>query len=394
MQRVGETFISPHTPLSQRAIMKRTEFLIFLFVFLLVFSLLQYSFSLKKPSNGTVNDVFVGVDLAYGDIAAVKSRIDEVSSYTNLVVIGSTVITYDPAKCTEVCQYAYDRGLYFMIYASDRLQQKWVEEAKSRWGDRFLGIYVWDEASGKQLDHTKDMIVNNASDPAEAERAFVSILNWGIDWVTNYSSVVLHSFSSDYALYWFDYKAGYTAVFAEFGWNYSRELNIGLVRGAATAQNKDWGVTITWTYTTPPYIESGALLYYDLKLAYDNGAKYIMVFDGNENWTQGILKAEHLQAIQQFWQYIQKTPRTSNSPSDRVAYVLPDNYAYGFRGPNDKIWGLWEANDFTTQLCTNLNSVMEQYGSRLDIIYDDPATPNSTSIYSRVVFWNGTICGE
>ena len=375
--------------------MKRTEFLIFLFVFLLVFSLfLNYSFSINKGPKGAVSDVFVGVDVAYGDIAAVKSRIDEVSSYTNLVVIGSTIITYDPAKCSEVCQYAYDRGLYFMIYSSDRLQQKWVEEAKSRWGDRFLGIYVWDEAGGKQLDHTKDMLVNNASDPAEAERAFVAILNWGINWTTNYSSVVLPSFSSDYALYWFDYKAGYNAVFAEFGWNYSRELNIGLVRGAATAQNKDWGVTITWTYTTPPYIESGALLYYDLKLAYDNGAKYILVFDGNEDWTQGILKAEHLQAIQQFWQYIQKTPRTPNSPRDRAAYVLPDNYAYGFRGPKDKIWGLWEANDFPMQLCTNLNDVMKQYGSKLDIIYDDPATPNCTSAYSRVIFWNGTVYGE
>ncbi len=101
----------------------------------------------------------MGVDVAYGDIAAVKSRIDEVSSYTNLVVIGSTVITYDPAKCNEVCQYAYDRGLYFMIYSSDRLQQKWVEEAKNRWGDRFLGIYVWDEAGGKQLDHTDQCLL-------------------------------------------------------------------------------------------------------------------------------------------------------------------------------------------------------------------------------------------
>ncbi len=47
-----------------------------------------------------------------------------------------------------------------------------------------------------------------------------------------------------------------------------------------------------------------------------------------------------------------------------------------------------------TQLCTNLNGVMEQYGSKLDIIYDDPATPNYTSTYSQVVFWNGTVYGE
>jgi hypothetical protein len=375
--------------------MKRIEFLTALFVFLLIFSLFLPSIlSPKKSRVDNVSDVLVGVDIAYGDLAAVKTRIDEVSYYTNLVVIGSTSITYDPVNCSEICQYAYDRDLSFMLYSSDRLNQQWIEDAVNKWGNKFLGIYVWDEPGGKQLDQTKDMIVRRASDPAQAERAFVRILDWGINYTVNYTtpyaSINLPSFTSDYALYWFDYKAGYTAVFAEFGWNYSRELNIGLVRGAAAAQNRDWGVTITWTYTTPPYIESGPLLYYDMKLAYDNGAKYIMVFDANENWTQGILKTEHFQAMQQFWEYMQTTPRTDSPPIDRAAYVLPNNYAYGFRGPADKIWGVWQANDFTVQLCTNLNSAMERYGSKLDIIYDDPATPNFTSTYGKIVLWNET----
>ena len=117
-------------------------------------------------------------------------------------------------------------------------------------------------------------------------------LNWFRRYYTNSTNYPL--FTSDYALYWFDYKAGYDVLLAQFGWNYSRQLNVALCRGAATVQNKDWGVIIAWTYTDPPYIESGQELYEDLMLAYENGAKYIVVLDTNKNYTQGILEEEHL----------------------------------------------------------------------------------------------------
>lgn len=47
--------------------------------------------------------------------------------------------------------------------------------------------------------------------------------------------------TSDYALYWWDYKAGYNMVLTEFGWNYSRQLAIALDRGAASVRNKKIG---------------------------------------------------------------------------------------------------------------------------------------------------------
>ena len=97
--------------------------------------------------------------------------------------------------------------------------------------------------------------------------------------------------------------AGYDTVFAEFGWNHSRQLNVALNRGAATVQNKDWGAIIAWTYNSPPYIGSGQELYDDLVFAYDNGAKYVLVFDSNENYTETILAEEHFDALERFWQY-------------------------------------------------------------------------------------------
>ena len=148
---------------------------------------------------------------------------------------------------------------------------------------------------------------------------------------------------------------------------------------------------ITWTYNNPPYIESGEELYNDMILAYENGAKYILVFDTDKNYTHGILKEEHLGALKQFWQYIQDNPRISDTLDDRVAFVLPKDYANGFRGPNDKIWGLWEADALSYELCVTLNNLIEQYGTKLDIIYDDGIESNNTDVYERFVFWNGTV---
>jgi hypothetical protein len=129
-------------------------------------------------------------------------------------------------------------------------------------------------------------------------------------------------------------------------------------------------------------------------LAYNNGAKYILVFDTNSDYTHGVLKEEHLEALKKFWNYMNHNPPTRDYLADRVAYVLPKDYAYGFRGPDDKIWGLWEADALsyeTYEICTNLYSLMKQYGTKLDIIYDDKTEPNNTSAYSKLIFWNGTV---
>ena len=178
-------------------------------------------------------------------------------------------------------------------------------------------------------------------------------------------------------------------MFAEFGWNYSRQINVALNRGAATILDKEWGVIITWTYNNPPYIESGPDLYNDLVFAYENGAKYVLVFDSNEYYTGSILKEEHFDAMEQFWQYTQDNPRTYNQTEKRVAFVLPEGYGYGFRGPDDKIWGIWQADDLSFELSHHIGSLLEQYGTKLDIIYEDYPF-NYEEQYSEIYFTNGT----
>ena len=351
-------------------------------------------------------DVFVGISVAYDNIEEIKLLADEVSPYTNTIIIGSTGITFDVTKLDDVCQYVYDRGFYFMIYAHPIndpdelvLQRQWILDAKPRWGEKFLGLYAFDEPGGRQLDNASYKVVRD-------EYWFADNYTDASDKYSNRMLIYLHHmiedqmggldlplFTSDYALYWFDYKAHYDVVFAEFGWNYSRHLNVALCRGAANVQNKQWGVMITWTYTHPPYLESGSELYDDLVLAYDNGANYILVFDTNENYTYSVLIDDHKDALKRFWNYAGQHPRASDPVFSRVACVLPNGYGYGFRGPNDTIWGLWGADEDERafKISTEVGALIDEYQNKLDIIYDDGLETNSSYGYSKIIFWNGTV---
>jgi len=357
--------------------------------------------------------LYVGVDAAYDNLQEIKMFVDDASSYSNTIILGSSGITHNFSKLNDACQYIYDKGMYFMIYAHPiddpaelLVQCQWTANAKPRWGDQFLGLYAYDEPGGRQLDNAPLKVLMNekwyADNYTDAADKYVSeltlILNHTID--DQMCGAGLPLFTSDYALYWFDYKSEYDTVFAEFGWNYSRQLNIALCRGAANVQNRDWGVMITWTYTQWPYLESGSELYDDMVLAYENGAKYIIIFDANRNYTHSVLDKDeegnyqtqgHHDALKQFWQYVKDNPRSSDPIRNRVAYVLPEGYGYGFRGPEDKIWGLWGADDFSFKISTDLGRLFDRYQNTLDVIYDDGLEAGNSYEYRRLIYWNETV---
>lgn len=349
----------------------------------------------------SIPDVFVGVDIAYGGVDEVKRLADEVGSYTNLFVLGCTAVTQNRLKLEEACQYLFEKGLFFIVYQEypvdyswlNVAKSEWLEIAKTRWGSHFLGFYYTDEIGGRQLDRASGwMTVKEADNYPDANSQFNSGAGSAVSWFRNgYSggnNVSL--FTSDYALYWFDYQAGYDVVLAQFGWNYSRQINIGLCRGAATVLGKEWGAMITWTYKQPPYIESGAELYNDLLLAYDSGAKYIVVFNSNKEYTENILEEEHLDALKQFWLYSQLNSRKTSSVNERTAYVLPKDYAYGFRGPGDSIWGLWGADNLSNPISIDLSGALQEFDSKLDIIYEDAGGLGGKQEYKSYIYWNNS----
>jgi hypothetical protein len=357
---------------------------------------INYSLIAKEVNAQTSPSLYVGVDVAFESVADTKQLIDNLSSFTNFLVIGCKG-DYNETRLTIISQYAFDKGLTFIVYTDDtRYPSKaWLGDAK-KWGSSFLGIYFYDEPGGKQLDQSSYPLVASANNYSDASNKYVSLLSW---WLKDGPTAIAKSFgdsnyqlfTSDYSLYWYDYEGGYDTVFAEFALNYSRELNIDLCRGAATAHGKDWGVMITHSFTHFPYLKSGPDLYSDMVFAYENGAKYIIIFDSDPNWTRDILQPDQLTAMQQFWQYTKTHPRSIIPVADRSAYVLPQDYAYGFRAPTeDRIWGLWSNDSLTLAVSMSMASLFQIFGGNLDIIYPNNLHPPESIGYKMVIYWNDT----
>ncbi|MBN1357725.1 hypothetical protein JW988_03055 [Candidatus Bathyarchaeota archaeon] len=346
-------------------------------------------------SSGSTPEFFVGVEFAYsGNVNDVKALVDKAKDYTNLFVIGSIEISFNQTALNESCDYVVDSGLYLIVFITDSETYSydvfdWGAEAKQKYGDMFLGVYRYDEPGGHQLDLGPSILVDNAENYTDMADKFSSYLNILISYHKNYSDTVI---TADYGLYWFDYKAGYTAVLTEFGWNHSRPLHTGLCRGAAEAYNRDWGAIVTWTYNNTPFIYSREELYSDLKLAYNNGAKYAVVFNYPVTGSYGILTEDHFGALKDFWNYVNSNPQEHGVIQGEVAYVLPKDYGFGFRHAEDKIWGLWEADELSQKVWDDVNTLLDQYGSRLDIVYDDPEVMGAVkNRYDKLFFWNETI---
>jgi hypothetical protein len=89
--------------------------------------------------------------------------------------------------------------------------------------------------------------------------------------------------------------------------------------------------------------------------------------------------------------YIQSNPRKTVSLEERTAYVLPKDYAYGFRGPIDKVWGLWAGDNFSYSLSAAVHNMLIKYGNKLDIIYDDVLQPDFNYGYRQLIRWDSTI---
>ena len=350
------------------------------------------------PKNiGSPSEFFVGVEFAYsGNLNDVKSLVDKAKDYTNLFVIGAIEISFNKTILDNSCDYIVDSGLYLIVFFTKSddpnytyVTSNWMTEAKQKYGNKLVGVYRYDEPGGNQLDLGDSLLVNEKESYTIMSAKYANYLGLIINTYLGYIDTVI---TADYGLYWFDYKAGYTAILTEFGWNHSRPLHIGLCRGAAEAYNKDWGAIITWEYTEDPYIESPEELYDDLVLAYKNGAKYAVVFDYPKIGKYGTLTDEHFNKLKEFWDYINSNPQEHGAIQGEVAYVLPKDYGFGFRYPEDKIWGWWEADDLSPKVWNDVNTLLDQYGSHLDIVYDEPELNDVLkNRYGKLFFWNQTI---
>ena len=348
---------------------------------------------------------YVGVEFAYGNqFSELKTLVDKVKDYTNLFVIGSVYLTFNRTALDESCDYIFSSGLNFIVLFTSFAMYNdsngwigytifnWIINAKQKYGDQFLGFYRFDEPGGNQLDKGTSMFIKNASSYAEVSESYVGNLSTIVGYYLNHTNYATKIFTADYGLFWFDYESGYTTILAEFVGNQSRQLITALDSGAAQSFNENWGVIINWKYDQIPYLESGDELYSDLSLVYSAVAKYAVVFSYPNVTNYGTLTQPHFDALERFWNNIHNNPGSFASSNSEVAYVIPKDYGFGFRNPNDTIWGLFPSDVLTPKIWDDAATLLNRYGTNLNIIYDDPEITGSTlNNYTKVFYWNQTI---
>jgi hypothetical protein len=392
------------------------------FIVLLSVTIFMPNFTLTSAHS---EPVYLGVSFCGNTTAEAKLLIDKVKDYTNLFVLQSGPISYDMAATTEICDYATSQGLNVIVYfgwfnPEYTWQSFWVQNAPQRYGDKFLGVYYYDEPGGIQLDydwenHFLNLQARSRGTGTISERykifldSIAGYLNGTIrDYDAEAQAFIAYmqrdrdlsvlkensipTFVSDYALYWWDYLGGYDVVLAQLGNNASIVQEIDLTKGAAHLQDKDWGAIATWKYTEAPYLDSGEEIYQQLSLAYQAGAKYLIIFDYPviENNPYGVLTEDHFEALQKLWADINNDKLTTKhgSPVEAVL-VLPQNYGWGMRHVEDRIW-LWGPDEYSPVIWDISQKLVDMYGINLDIVYDDPQFPVADK-YDEIYYWNQTL---
>ena len=405
----------------------------FLILILAVSAFAAYQWYPRGSAVKADPNVNVGIAFCGNTTAEAKLLIDRTKSYTNLFILdsGGNPISKNQTIIEEICDYAVAQGLKIIVNVGtiyidswfwqsiplDNIMQRWTQ----RWGDKFLGIYYNDEPGGIQLDGNwtnwflmyadrlsqvgdpaTDALYNiylkmqaakvNGPKPQDYDvetQFFIQNVLKEDPGLALLKNVSVNIFTSDYCLYWFDYLGGYNTLFAELGWNHSVAQQIGLVKGAARLQNKDWGTTITWKYNQAPYLDSGEETYNQMLTSYEAGAKYIILFNYPIITDYGVMSDEHFIALERFWKDIttQKFPDLSQP---EAVLVLPKNYGWGMRSPTDTIWGFWIVDDKAQTIGAFSSKLLAQYGAGLDIVYDDPNYPVGKVSYKNVYYWNST----
>jgi hypothetical protein len=369
-------------------------------ILILIASAVAAIYLTAKPANAP--NVYVGMNIAFGGEETAISLVDTVSSYVNLIILGSLNLTTDTAALGRVCDHITKKGLNFIVYvglSSDNStfppagpNADFFRNATQKYADKFLGVYMFDEAGGKLIDGAHSVNETGAKTYTEAASKYINGVNFYLkNYTAYYQPPKLHLYTSDYALYWYDYLSGYSTVFAEFVGSGRMEIQVGLCRGAASTLHKDWGAMLTWSNYTD-FIDNPQQIFSDMVTAYQNGAKYIAVFNSATNNTQaqyGGLTGQHLQAMKDFWEY--KKTATVNQPAN-VAYVLPADYGYDFRGPNGNLWYVFAGDSRSNQIWNDLNQKLTVYDSKMDIVYETLTGNHSVTLpYSKLIYWNGTM---
>jgi hypothetical protein len=98
---------------------------------------------------------YVGVTYCGSPVQAAKELIDNVKGYTNLFVLQSGTLQWNISAMDEIGDYTIASDLNYAVSGGTGNTvglTVWLNGAKERWGEQFIGIYYNDEPGGKMLD--------------------------------------------------------------------------------------------------------------------------------------------------------------------------------------------------------------------------------------------------
>ena len=283
---------------------------------------------------------------------------------------GHSSVTYYPNGTITATRHVFttDDVLFYAYMAENITQYPLPLQSYDEVLNQYP-IQTYDDAANLYVNHNKNTLAG--IDKKQLEKQAISV------------------FTSDYGLYWWDYKGNYDMILTQLGWNNSVTQEIGLVRGAANMQNKQWGTIITWKYTQPPYLTEGEEMFEQLQTSYKTGANYALIFNYSEDPANpNTLQEEHFQALERFWnEVVQNSEVTHGGIKAEAALVLPKNYGWGMRNPNDNIWGIWPADSTSQEIWSQLQDKIDQHGLQLDIVFED-SNQFVEGKYAHVYYWD------
>jgi hypothetical protein len=88
------------------------------------------------------------------------------------------------------------------------------------------------------------------------------------------------------------------------------------------------------------------------------------------------------------WDTIHSIKLTGERDAE-VVLVLPHNYGWGMRYPNDRLWGIWAPDERASLIWNVSRKLLNQYNFGLDMVYEDARFPVD-GLYANIYYWNQT----
>ncbi|UCD27153.1 MAG: hypothetical protein JSV75_03310, partial [Candidatus Bathyarchaeota archaeon] len=76
--------------------------------------------------------------MAYADLDKIINLVDQVAGYTNMVIIGSTGITYNQHNLNQTILYLEDKDLSYVVFAAAATRLVSINESVASYNDNFV----------------------------------------------------------------------------------------------------------------------------------------------------------------------------------------------------------------------------------------------------------------